>query len=239
MADQSSHQPHTPTLRLAELMACFSLAMDLGLGQPLEWVMRTCLLGVGLSETLNLSQNERRQVYYLLHIGCTATAAWEADVFGNELMMGEALITDTKNPLEALRFLLRAPGQGQPLPERLRYLGRALAVGPSMKDEVDRIQCEVAGLLADRLGFDQPTQQALGQVFERWDGQGTPHKLKGEALTLPVRVIHLAHDMATMQQMAGPEAALKLAQKRAGRLYDPALVDVFCRAAPELCAQLD
>jgi hypothetical protein len=49
--------------RLAEVMACFSLAMDLGLGQPLEWVLRTCLLRVRLSELLGLSEAERRQVY--------------------------------------------------------------------------------------------------------------------------------------------------------------------------------
>jgi len=39
--------------------------MDLGTGQPLEWVMRGCLLGVRLAERLSLGESDRREVYYL------------------------------------------------------------------------------------------------------------------------------------------------------------------------------
>ena len=203
--------PKQKHLRLAELMAAFSLAMDLGLGQPMEWVMRTCLPGVHLSDLLGLNQEEQRQVYYLSllrHIGCTATADWEAAVFGNELALGDALITDAKHPAEALRFLLNAPGRGQPLLSRVRHLGKALAAGPGMKGAVDRIQCEVAGQLAQRLDFDKDLRQALGQVFERWDGQGEPHQLKGENLALSVRIVHLAQDAVTVQIMSGLKTAV-------------------------------
>lgn len=226
-------------LRLAELMACFSLAIDLGLGQPLEWVMRTCLLGVRLAELLGLSIEEQRQVYYLSllrHIGCTATATWEAAVFGDELALGEALLTDAKQPTEAIRFLLTTPGKGQPFLTRLRYLGKALAAGPAMKDAVDRIQCEVAGMLASRLGFAVEIRHCLGQIFERWDGQGIPEGLAREELALPVRVAHLAHDAATMMQ--GAEAAIELVRKRSDQLYDPAIVTAFCRAASQLLGPL-
>jgi hypothetical protein len=41
--------------RLAELMAAISLATDLGMGQPLEQALRTCLLAVGLGERLGLA----------------------------------------------------------------------------------------------------------------------------------------------------------------------------------------
>jgi hypothetical protein len=39
-------------LRLAELIAMLSLATDLGLGQPMEYLLRTCVLGVRLAATL-------------------------------------------------------------------------------------------------------------------------------------------------------------------------------------------
>ena len=181
-------------LRLAELMASFSLAIDLGMGQPLEWVMRTCLLGVNLSQQLGLSDEECRQVYYLSllqHIGCTSAATWQAELFGDELSMGKALVLDTKNPIEAFPAIMKMAGQNQPLLARARYLGRALAAGPGAKDELSRIQCEVAGNLAGRLGFDAGILHALAQVFERWDGQGQPGQLEGEDIVLPVRVLHL------------------------------------------------
>jgi hypothetical protein len=58
-------QEHGSGLRLAELMASLSLAIDLGMGQPMEWVLRSCLLGVHLSEVLRLGEGERQNVYYL------------------------------------------------------------------------------------------------------------------------------------------------------------------------------
>ena len=40
------------SLRLAELLASLSLAIDLGTGQPLEWVIRCALLGARLAEAI-------------------------------------------------------------------------------------------------------------------------------------------------------------------------------------------
>ncbi|MEM7130539.1 MAG: HD domain-containing phosphohydrolase [Chloroflexota bacterium] len=235
-------QPQDRYLRLAELMASFSLAIDLGMGQPLDWVMRTCLLGTHLSQLLGLSSDECRQVYYLSllkHIGCTSASSWQAELFGNELGMGQVLTVDTKNPVEVFPTIVKMAGQGQPLLARARYLRRALAAGPGAKDELSLIQCEVAGNLAGRLGFAQEMLYTLGQLFERWDGQGQPYQLKGDAIALPVRVIHLAYDAATLQLQADSETAINVVKKRSGRLYDPAIADVFLQAAPDLFAQLE
>ncbi|MEM7346521.1 MAG: HD domain-containing phosphohydrolase [Chloroflexota bacterium] len=242
MTDIVDNQSERGNLRLAELMASFSLAIDLGMGQPLEWVMRTCLLGTHLSHLLGLSNEERRQVYYLSllqHIGCTSAATWQAELFGDELSMGRVLTLDTKNPVEAFPAIVKMAGQGQPLLARARYLGRALAAGPGAKDQLSLIQCEVAGNLAGRLSFGPEILPVLGQIFERWDGQGQPNQLKGEDVALPVRVVHLAHDAATLQLQADEETAINVIRKRVGQLYDPAIADVFLQTASDLFAQLE
>jgi response regulator RpfG family c-di-GMP phosphodiesterase len=62
-------------LRLAELVAALSLATDLGTGQPMEHALRVCLLAVELGGELGLSEQERRDVYYvalLRAVGCVA-----------------------------------------------------------------------------------------------------------------------------------------------------------------------
>ncbi len=41
-------------LRLAELVAAFSLATDLGMGQPMEHVLRSWLIAVRLGERLDI-----------------------------------------------------------------------------------------------------------------------------------------------------------------------------------------
>src|SRR5438876_2370329 len=64
-------------LRLAELIAGLSLATDLGMGQPMEHALRTCLLAVALGRELGLSDETLGDVYYvalLRFVGCTSTA---------------------------------------------------------------------------------------------------------------------------------------------------------------------
>jgi hypothetical protein len=53
------------TPRLAELIAALSLATDLGLGMPMEHVMRTCLISLRLGEHLGLTVEEQTELYYL------------------------------------------------------------------------------------------------------------------------------------------------------------------------------
>lgn len=46
--------------RLAELIAALSLATDLGLGQPMEHVLRSCLISMRLGELRRPSRRQRR-----------------------------------------------------------------------------------------------------------------------------------------------------------------------------------
>jgi hypothetical protein len=44
---------------LAELVALLSLGTDLGLGQPMEHMIRACLIGLRLADDMGLGQEER------------------------------------------------------------------------------------------------------------------------------------------------------------------------------------
>jgi hypothetical protein len=66
---------------LAELIAALSLGVDLGLGQPMEHVLRTCVLALGLGERFALEEAERSVVYYvalLAWVGCHADSFEQA-----------------------------------------------------------------------------------------------------------------------------------------------------------------
>ena len=45
-------------------MAALSLAIDLGFGQPMEHVLRQCLIALRLAERLGLDERDRAVVYY-------------------------------------------------------------------------------------------------------------------------------------------------------------------------------
>ena len=48
-----------PRARLAELVAALSLGIDLGFGQPMEHVLRQCLIALRLAEGIGLDEQER------------------------------------------------------------------------------------------------------------------------------------------------------------------------------------
>ncbi|HET8524319.1 MAG TPA: HD domain-containing phosphohydrolase, partial [Thermomicrobiales bacterium] len=97
---------------------------------------------------------------------------------------------------------------------------------------------EVAQLFADRLGLGENVQSALDCLIEQWDGNGVPLGLRGEAIPLPSRLVRLAGDVIVAHVDGGIDAAVDVAQKRSGILYDPALVARFCERAADLLAPL-
>lgn len=68
-------------VRLAEVVAALSLGIDLGFGQPMEHVLRQCLIALRLAESLGLDEQTRVAVYYtaqLVNIGCHTDAHEQA-----------------------------------------------------------------------------------------------------------------------------------------------------------------
>src|SRR5438874_11102633 len=77
-------------VRLAELVALLSLGTDLGLGQPMEHMIRACLIALRLGEQVGLSDAERGVVYYsglLAWVGCHTDAYEQAKWFGDDGML--------------------------------------------------------------------------------------------------------------------------------------------------------
>src|SRR4051794_17527095 len=60
----TAREPETEPARLAELVAALSLGIDLGFGQPMEHVLRQCLIALRLAEGMGLDEEQRASVYY-------------------------------------------------------------------------------------------------------------------------------------------------------------------------------
>ena len=83
-------ETHRAQLRLAELVAALSLGIDLGFGQPMEHVLRQCLIALRLAEKVGLDEAERAVVYYtalLVNVGCHTDAHEQAKWFGDDIAM--------------------------------------------------------------------------------------------------------------------------------------------------------
>lgn len=96
-------------LRLAELVGAMSLAVDLGLGQPTEHVLRAALIGLRLAERLGLGEDERAAVYYaelIAWVGCHADSYEQARWFGDDIAFRAGTYAVDMVGLSAAGYLL-------------------------------------------------------------------------------------------------------------------------------------
>jgi HD-GYP domain-containing protein (c-di-GMP phosphodiesterase class II) len=230
-------------LRAAELIGALSLATDFGVGEPLEHGLRTTVIGVRLAESLGLEEEDRRAVYYvalLRYAGCTAESHLDAALFGDEIAVRAAMAPALfGSRAELFLAIARTMHAGEPARWRAMAVARALAQLRKTFRKGAAGHCEVTQAHALRLGLGTEIQAALGDVFERWDGDGWPAGRRGEQVPLPVRLMQVAEDADLQQGLGGLERAVSVMRKRAGAAFDPAVADAFCRAAPELLDGLD
>ena len=145
---------HTNQSAVPGLLASLSLAIDLGLGQPMEHFLHACLLAVRLATLLDLSEQELSEVYYLgliRHLGCTAGASEVAAVSGDDLALNSwMLAVDLGHPTEMLRASFQHLGEGETALRRTRLFIKALATMPWMVEEVTAARCEAGQHLGVR-----------------------------------------------------------------------------------------
>jgi HD-GYP domain-containing protein (c-di-GMP phosphodiesterase class II) len=234
--------PSESPIRAAELVGALSLATDLGTGQPLEHAMRTAVLAVRLGELAGATSQELADTYYvaLLHAsGCTSNGHEATQLYGDDIDHRAAFyLIDPTVPAEILAFYKAHVGVGRSPEVRARLIEEAIAnAGPRARDAF-AMMCEVAQRFAGWLGLGPDIQAALEYVFARWDGRGFPDAA-GDAIPLPMRLLHVARDISLFLTAAGPDEARAVIERRSGAAYQPELGDLAVRNLDELLAALD
>jgi HD-GYP domain-containing protein (c-di-GMP phosphodiesterase class II) len=231
---------------MAELMAALSIATDLGMGQPLESALCSCVVAMRLGAALHLDDDTLRDVYYqalLRYIGCNADTYAMAALFGDELALRHDFAgVDPGRPSEvlsvAMRYLRQANADEPPY-RMAAFVARGLLTLPRLMSDSFAGHCEVAQRLARRLGLGESLIASLGQIYERWDGKGLPRKLKGDEVSQAVQLVTLAQDAVVWSRIGGPDAAVATVRKRSGGAYHPRLAERFCEEATTVLAGLD
>jgi HD-GYP domain-containing protein (c-di-GMP phosphodiesterase class II) len=231
----------TEGLRLAELLAALSLATDLGMGQPLEQALRTCLIALALGEQVELDGEELSEVYYcalLRFLGCTASAHQSAQMVGGDEIALRAAIAPVLGapPREFVARVMPTVGTGQRPLRRARLIAGMMSSGQRQAREGVRADCEVGEALAQRLMLPPGVRAGLAAAFEQWNGKGLPDGIAGELIPLSARLVFLARDIEVLHRLGGEAEALAAVRRRAGVSYDPALAHQFLQAPRELLA---
>jgi len=219
-----------------------ALAQDNAFGQPLESQLRSCLLASWISEAAGFDSQTRDTVYWvalLRYIGCTGHAHEVATLFGDEIAIrAQTLVHDAGNPAEVIQDVIRFATAGRAEEERERVVQFIQQNAREWATHNFSSGCEVGDMLLERIEFGADVRDALRFTFERWNGKGYPAHASGEMIPLPMRVVHLSHDMEALARLFSPERALEAARDRRDRTYDPALVDVFLAHGSDWFARL-
>jgi HD-GYP domain-containing protein (c-di-GMP phosphodiesterase class II) len=218
-------------LRLGELVATLALAQDNAFGQPLESQLRSCLLASWMCEEAAFDREVSDTVYWvalLRYVGCTGHAHEVATLFGDEIAIrGRTLVHDAADLSEVMHDVFEYATAWRPESERDEIVRMLQETAHQWAVHNFSSGCEVADMLVARLDFGHQVREALAFTFERWNGKGFPTHAEGEAIPLPMRIVHVTHDMEAIARLSSPEAALAAVRDRRDRTYDPALADLF------------
>ena len=234
------------SVRLSELMAAWSVAIDVGMVMPMEFGLRVCSRAVRLAQRMELDVGVQRRVHYLAllrHIGCTAENSALAAYLGDERTFRAGLGTrDVSDGRALLPYLVQLTVGSRPLAQRPAALFHLLARSGVMV-QAGAAVCEVARMLIDRLGFDDELRNGLRDdvtmVYERPDRRGFPNRLGGDDLSLPAQLVQLAEAVTVHLRLVGPEGAVAMVRERRGRAFLPEVADGLLDDAGELLTDPD
>jgi HD-GYP domain-containing protein (c-di-GMP phosphodiesterase class II) len=218
-------------IALSELIGALSGALDVAEGEPPGHAVRSCLIGMRIAAALDLDADFRSDLFYALllkDVGCSANAAHMAALFGadDQVAKRTSKLVNWARPLDAFVWSLRTVAPEGSMAERTARL-RAIRNEGQVTRSLMRARCYRGAEIARKLGFSEVTAEAIRALDEHWDGNGQPHGLRGTAIPLAARILCLAQTMEVFHRAGGRRAAYRVAHKRRGEWFDPALVDAM------------
>ena len=175
-------------IRRANFMMFLAYASDLATGHSSDFALRSCVLAMRIADLAGFSEKDRRNAFHqsmLRYVGCNADTHLLAEVFGDEIALRRELVgLDMGDRAELGKVFVRAFKRlySDRAPAELdRAIEEGLSRAIAVSRPVLTAHCEVAQRIGERLGLPEEVRSNLGQIYERWDGKGLPHGLRGDA----------------------------------------------------------
>jgi HD-GYP domain-containing protein (c-di-GMP phosphodiesterase class II) len=222
-------------LKLSELIASLSYALDITEGQPPGHCVRACWIGMHIGRQAGMAEEELWELYYTLllkDLGCSSNAARICELYlTDDLDFKRDYKTVGDSLPQVLGFVLKHTGLKAGLAERFRSVMTILRDGPEIARELVATRCQRGADIARLLRFPEGVAEGIYSLDEHFNGNGKPARLAGEAIPLYSRIALLAQVIDVFHTESGREGALKEARARAGQWFDPRLVQAFEQVA--------
>ena len=226
---------------LTDVLASLSFALDLSEGQPMGHSLRTDLIAMELAARLDLPLQTRRDLHYgalLKDAGCSSNASAVCELFGGDdiAVKRARMVTDWSNDLRAALYAFEHSAPGASWFERAKRVATLARLGPRAAARLVQLRCDRGAEIVGQLGFGSGAAEAVRSLEEHWDGHGHPWGLKGDQIPITARVLGLSQILEVFSAEGGPEAGLALVRRRAGKWFDPTVVEA-CRGLEPLLAR--
>ncbi len=186
---------------LNDAVLALAFVGDLSMGQPTDHSLRTARLASSLAAEAGGAMADclaASHVALLRWSGCTANAPGFEQLLGDDVAGRDAMLT------------LRLPAFDSE--KRAGILPLA------------QIHCEVSGDIASMLGMGADVEAGLRNVFEAYDGNGMPGRLRHPHVPPVVYHVALASDLEILSRAHGLDAALAYIANFGNARYPAALV---------------
>jgi len=224
-------------LKLSELIAALSHALDITEGQPEGHCVRCCWIGMHIGRAAGLPDAQLWELYYTLllkDLGCSSNAARICELYlTDDLSFKRDFKTVGDSLPQVLRFVLAHTGLKAGLAERFRSVLTIMRDGSEIAHDLIATRCSRGAEIARLLRFPDGVAGGIYSLDEHYNGQGKPDGLAGDAIPVYARIALLAQVIDVFHTADGSAAALAEARTRAGRWFDPALVAAFERVAAD------
>ena len=236
MSILSTAVPAVDGIKLSELIAALSQALDITEGQPEGHCIRCCWIGMHVGRELGMPEDDLWKLYYTLllkDLGCSSNAARICELYlTDDLAFKQGFKTVGDSLPQVLKFVLKHTGLKAGLAERFRAVMTILRDGPHIAQELIATRCQRGADIARLLRFPEAVARGIYSLDEHHNGQGKPEKLAGQAIPLFSRIALLAQVIDVFHTADGARAAQAEVRQRSGTWFDPQLVQAF-----ELVAQ--
>ena len=213
-------------LRLSEVMAALSHALDISDGHPAGHATRTCLIGMRVADEIDLDPADRSALFYgllLKDLGCSSNAARLSSLYGadDHVAKRNAKRIDQTRLTEALAYIVRNSGGIRDLAAGARRRrqdhargdrGRAASAAPRSP------ACSSSPRRARRRSTTSTSTGTARATHTAWRARRSRSSRGSRASAQTTEVFLREFGLA---------AALEMAEKRSGRWFDPGLVRIL------------
>lgn len=221
-------------LRLSELIAALSHALDLTEGQPEGHCVRCCWIGMHIGDALGLNEHQLNDLYFTLllkDLGCSSNAARICELYlTDDITFKRDFKTIDRGVNSALRFVFAKTGLKAGLSERFRAIVNIIQNGQELSKELIETRCHRGADIAAMMRFSEGVQTGIMSLDEHWDGGGKPMGLKASQIPLQSNIALLSQVIDVFHSQNGKEAAIQEVVSRTNKWFDPRLVDAFIKA---------